>query len=244
MMMDLISSAKDICIVFGICDHLGKINKDDLESRQNTTSVFLTPRIPETVNLSRPYAAENFSSYVCTAEESVPARTLSFETAWHADSERLTAEGLLAISESTNNNGSCRKSEGKDRQSTCSTVKLQILQTRPARRAMDCSAYLAEKLADHPVLKVDCFFEESVLEAKLGRSGARTRVLGPASSTSDWWSSVQAASSQCRRMDGQEADFRRKKKGPTWPHEAELHAGAKGYESEESDTILGVLWQG
>ena len=45
MMMDLISSAKDFCTVFGIYDHLGKINEDDLESLQNTTSVFLKPRI-------------------------------------------------------------------------------------------------------------------------------------------------------------------------------------------------------
>ena len=29
MMMDLISSANDICILEGICDYLGKINKDD-----------------------------------------------------------------------------------------------------------------------------------------------------------------------------------------------------------------------
>ena len=34
------------------------------------------------------------------------------------------------------------------------------------------------------------------------------------------------------------------KNGPTWPHEAELHAGAKGYESKGSDTILGVLCEG
>ena len=32
MMMDRISSANDFCIVFGICDYLGKINEIDLES--------------------------------------------------------------------------------------------------------------------------------------------------------------------------------------------------------------------
>ena len=29
MIMDLISSTDDICIVFGICDYLGKINEID-----------------------------------------------------------------------------------------------------------------------------------------------------------------------------------------------------------------------
>ena len=36
--------------------------------------------------------------------------------------------------------------------------------------ALECSAYFAEKLADPPALKVDYFFEESDLEAELGRS--------------------------------------------------------------------------
>ena len=31
-MMDLISSATDICILYGVCDFLGKINKIDFES--------------------------------------------------------------------------------------------------------------------------------------------------------------------------------------------------------------------
>ena len=48
MMMDLISSANDFCIVFGICDHLGKINEIDFESRRNKASVVLAPRVSET----------------------------------------------------------------------------------------------------------------------------------------------------------------------------------------------------
>ena len=43
MMMDFINSANDICIPFGICDYLGKIDEIDLESRQNTASLVPTP---------------------------------------------------------------------------------------------------------------------------------------------------------------------------------------------------------
>ena len=51
MMMDLVSSANDVCIVFGICDYLGKVNDIDPESQRNTVSVILPPRIPETFDL-------------------------------------------------------------------------------------------------------------------------------------------------------------------------------------------------
>ena len=47
MVMDLISSANDICIAFGICDYLGKFNEIDNESRRNSASVVLTPRLGE-----------------------------------------------------------------------------------------------------------------------------------------------------------------------------------------------------
>ena len=97
MMMDLISSVNDICIEFGICDHLRKITYIDLERQRNTASVVLTPRILETLNLLRQHVAETFSSYACKAEANLSARTLSFEHVWHADSERLTAEGNLQL---------------------------------------------------------------------------------------------------------------------------------------------------
>ena len=97
MIMDLIRSANDIRLVFVICVYLGKINEIDIESRRNTTPVVLTPRISETVALSRPCAADNFSSYTSTAAGHFFARTSSFETAWRADSERLTAEGNLRL---------------------------------------------------------------------------------------------------------------------------------------------------
>ena len=39
MMMDLISPANDLRIVFGICDYLGKFSEIDVESRRNSASV-------------------------------------------------------------------------------------------------------------------------------------------------------------------------------------------------------------
>ena len=44
MMMELISSASDICMIYGICDCLGKI-------KQDSASIFLTPRVSETASL-------------------------------------------------------------------------------------------------------------------------------------------------------------------------------------------------
>ena len=39
MMMDLTSSANDLCIAFGICDYLGKFSEIGVESRRNSASV-------------------------------------------------------------------------------------------------------------------------------------------------------------------------------------------------------------
>ena len=48
MIMDLIHSAKHFCILYGICDYLGQIKQDDLESRQDSASMVLTPRVQTT----------------------------------------------------------------------------------------------------------------------------------------------------------------------------------------------------
>ena len=53
MMMDLISAANDISILFGICDYLGKIHEIDVESQRNTASVVLPPRTPRSVSTVR-----------------------------------------------------------------------------------------------------------------------------------------------------------------------------------------------
>ena len=78
-----------------ICDYLGKIKKDELESRQDSPSVVLTPRVSETVTLSQPHAAGNFSSCASIAARNLSAIASLFENAWHANSERWTAEGNL-----------------------------------------------------------------------------------------------------------------------------------------------------
>ena len=63
MLMDLISSANDICILYGICDYLGKTKMDDFESRPDSASIVLTPRVSETASLSRASAADNISDF-------------------------------------------------------------------------------------------------------------------------------------------------------------------------------------
>ena len=99
MTVDLLSSANDFCIVFGICDYLGKINEIDFESRRNTALVVLTRRVSENVTQPRPrpYAAENVSSCAPMAEGNFLARSSLLENTWHAYSERSTAEEILLL---------------------------------------------------------------------------------------------------------------------------------------------------
>ena len=98
MMMDLISSANDFCIVFSeFCNYLGKIDEFDLESRRNTASVVCSPRVSETATLSRHYAADNFSSCAQASEGNFLAGASPFEIIWHAYVERSTAEGHLLL---------------------------------------------------------------------------------------------------------------------------------------------------
>ena len=92
MMMHLISSANDCCIVFKICDYLGQMHEIVFESRRNTASVVLTPRVSETATQSRPHAADNFSICAPIAEGNLFARASSFENTLHADKERSAAE--------------------------------------------------------------------------------------------------------------------------------------------------------
>ena len=116
MMMDLITSANDSCIVVGFCDYHRNINDMDLEGRHNVASVVLTPRVSETNTLSRPYAAGNFSSFAVTALENISARASLFGMfGMHTARDRRQRE-TAAISESTNNKGSCRRSERNDRE--------------------------------------------------------------------------------------------------------------------------------
>ena len=82
----------------GICDNLGKIDKDDLESRRDTTSIGLTPSVSETITLSRPFAADNFPCYASTGGN-LSARASTVESEWLADSARC--ERLIPNKETT-----------------------------------------------------------------------------------------------------------------------------------------------
>ena len=127
MMMDFTSSANDFCIVFGMC--LFWFWKIDLESRRNTASVVLTPRVSKKVIRSRLYAAGNLSSCAPVAEVNLCARASSFENTWPADSERSTAEGNLLLSLHQQQERQLSKERMKNRSKTLfDFVKLQITQ--------------------------------------------------------------------------------------------------------------------
>ena len=97
MIMDLISAANDICILSGICDYLGKISKDDLESRENTASVVLTPGVSENASLSRASAGDNLSNYAWIAKGNLSARASTVERDWFGNIARAAEENLLPI---------------------------------------------------------------------------------------------------------------------------------------------------
>ena len=147
-MMELISSANDICIVFGMCACLGKINEIDMESQRNTASVVLTPRVSKNVTLFRPrlYAADNFSSCALIAEVNfLLSKGITFGEYLACIQREIDGRGkALATTETTNKKDVCRKSERKDRRRTCSTkfadhadiLKIgELFQTRLARNS-------------------------------------------------------------------------------------------------------------
>ena len=97
MTMYLVSSAYDICIVFGMCDCLQKINEINIESQRNTASAVLIPRVSENHSLPRQGATETFSSQflkLCSdSGGNLLARPVPLTNTWHAHSGRSTAEG-------------------------------------------------------------------------------------------------------------------------------------------------------
>ena len=121
MIMELISSANDICIIYGICNFLGKRQTDDLESRQDSTSIVLTPRVSETASLSRASAAGNLSDYLRIAEGHLSARASTGKSDVFATSARAAGNfGLIPKRETTE--AVDEESERKKRQRTCSIV--------------------------------------------------------------------------------------------------------------------------
>ena len=172
MMMNPIISANDFRIVLGICDHLGKITGTDLGSRQNTASVVLTPGVSETVALCRPCAADNFSSCAPTAEGNLLTRASLFWEYLACRKRKIDGRGKpsgLFSNQQTRKAVVERANEKTDTELVLCRIAddAEILKIG---EFLQCSAYLVEMLANRPVLGVDNYFEESVLEAELGRS--------------------------------------------------------------------------
>ena len=86
MIMDLIGSANDICMLHGVCDYLGKIKQDDLESRDRLQLV------SETTSLSRASVADNLS---WIAEGHLAARAATVESVFTTSAR--AAEGNLRL---------------------------------------------------------------------------------------------------------------------------------------------------
>ena len=114
-----------LCFLFGICDHLEKISKDDLESRPNGS------------------AADNPSNYDWTAEENLSARASTVESDGTANSASAAEENFQIIpSKETTEAVVERANVTKDKELVrlcknadyAEILKIgRYLQTRPAR---------------------------------------------------------------------------------------------------------------
>ena len=102
---------------------LGKINGIDLESRHDTASVVLTPRVSETVTLSRLYAADKFLKLCSDGGGKPLSKSITFWEYLACRQRRIDGRGKPpAISQSTIKKGSFGKSEWEDRWRIYSTV--------------------------------------------------------------------------------------------------------------------------
>ena len=181
-MTDLISSANDFCVVFRISDGLLKIHEIDFESRPNTASIVLTPRVSETVTLSRPYAADNFSICASMAEENLSQqehhllRMLSMQTA--RDQRQRETCGHFRINKQQRQLSKERTKRQSKNIFDCKIadhaeiLKIgELLQTRPARNSAGMlSIPFGGEHWPTIVLKVYSYFEESVPGSELGQS--------------------------------------------------------------------------
>ena len=96
LLMGLISSANDYCVVFGTRD----LEKMRLTLKvKETASVALAPRVSENVTQPRPrpHAADHVSSCPPIAGFNLLATASPLENTWHAHSERSTDEGNLFL---------------------------------------------------------------------------------------------------------------------------------------------------
>ena len=127
----------------------------------------------------RPYAAEHVSSCAPIAEGNFSARASLLENTCHAYSARSTADGnLLLLPNQQTKKIVVERANERQTKNFIDCVKLQIKQKSCGsgnsfkqvlhETALDCSAYLAEKLTDQPVFKVVEYFKELIAEAESG----------------------------------------------------------------------------
>ena len=146
----------------------------DLEGRHNTASIVLSPRVSDTITLSRPYAADNFSSCAPKA-------------AWQSCRKRMIdGRGKPpAISDQQTRKAVVERANNKTDTELVRLCKIVDYSQNPEdRRILSDSACKKQRwnvrhtLTNRPVLKVDNYFEESVPEAELGRSNKQEGSAG------------------------------------------------------------------
>ena len=96
--------------------------QDDLESRQNSASIDLTPRVLETVSLSRASVADDLSDNAWVGTGTPAARASIVDSDLFTISARAAEWCLQLVPNSEINRGSCRNGESGKKQGTCSTV--------------------------------------------------------------------------------------------------------------------------
>ena len=142
--------------------------------------LFLLPRVSDTVTLSRASVADNLSTYARIAEENLSARAATVESAWFADSAREAEGNVWLIPNKETTEAVVERANVTTDKEIVRLCKIagyaeilkigQFFLTSLQETVLECSAHFAEMLTDEPAPQVDDYFEESVLEAKLGRS--------------------------------------------------------------------------
>ena len=141
------SSAQPMTSVFltEFVNYLGKRQTDDLESRQDSTSIVLSPRVSETASLSRASAAGNLSDYLRIAEGHLSARASTGKSDVFATSARAAGNFGLIPKRETTEAVDERANVKRDKELVrlckiadyADTMKIgQYLQTRPARKQL------------------------------------------------------------------------------------------------------------
>ena len=140
-----------------------------MKVERNSAPVYLTPRVSENVIRSRPCAARNFSS--CGSD--------SGGKTWQTAKDRWLSDTTGYFRINTQERQLSKKRTKRQTKNLFDCVKLQITQKSGRsgnsfkqglqETALNCSAYLVEKLTDQPMVKVDSYFELLFPESELGR---------------------------------------------------------------------------